>query len=229
MFKIIFQILILIYIIFVIYNIINIQKYNVNGFIIHTDQYETLNENIHKLNPVLFHSNKESNIIDTLIESHPQLSLEQGKQIKDYHLIDNIYMYKDNEKYDSLDIKRHLTFDVNKLRNTEINLIDYYSLSILKGKQSVPLTLASHNYNIIGVLEGEATIYLFNPKHKDDIMDKENKKIKKWGHKKKKQKNDIILIPPFWNYIEECENQIIQYHIDIDNIFTFIPNYIRNM
>ena len=60
-------------------------------------------------------------------------------------------------------------------------------------------------------------------------MDKENKKIKKWGHKKKIQKNDIILIPPFWNYIEECENQIIQYHIDIDNIFTFIPNYIRNM
>ena len=115
------------------------------------------------------------------------------------------------------------------MRKTEINLIDYYSLSILKGKQSVPLTLASHNYNIIGVLEGEATIYLFNPKHKEDIIGKENYEIKKWGHKKYIQKNEILLIPPYWYYIQENENPIIQYHIEVDNIFTMVPNFFRNI
>ena len=82
---------------------------------------------------------------------------------------------------------------------------------------------------MIGVLEGEAAIYLFNPKHKDEIMHKENHQIKKWGHKKTIQKGDILIIPPYWSFIQEIEDGIIQYHIDIDNYFTFIPNYLKEM
>ena len=52
--------------------------------------------------------------------------------------------------------------------------------------------------------------------------------IKKWGHKKILQKGEILIIPPYWSYIQEINNKVIQYHIDVDTYFTFIPNYIKD-
>ena len=228
MFKIIFQILILIYIIFVIYNIINIQKYNINGYIIDTDDYNIVSKNLIKLNPVLFSIENDFTIEDFII-SNPDYLLQGDQPLKYYSFLNDIYLFRNKDIFESLDIEKKILFDTNKLPNSEFNLPNESTLTILKGKQSIPLTLASNNFNIIGVLHGEAIIYLFNPKHKEEIIDKENNKIKKWGHKKIIKKNDILLIPPYWHYIQECENEIIQYHIDIDNIFTFIPNKLRNI
>ena len=59
-------------------------------------------------------------------------------------------------------------------------------------------------------------------------INKENYEIRKWGHKKSIEKGDIILIPPYWSYIQEIEKGIIQYHMDIDTYFTFIPNYFKD-
>ena len=51
----------------------------------------------------------------------------------------------------------------------------------------------------------EITIYLFNPKHKDEIVNKDNNMIKKWGHKKYYKKGEILIIPPYWSYIQEIK------------------------
>jgi len=199
-----------------------------NGFIINTDDYSTLLNNIKKLNPILFTIVNDLNIIKLSIETQPDLLIQDDKKLKDYHSFNDIYILQNNDIFDSLDIKRFILFDINQLPQSDFN-ISQYSLSILKGKQTIPLTIGSHNYNIIGVLEGEATIHIFNPKHKEEIINKENNKIKKWGHKKIIKKNNIIIIPPYWYYILECEKEIIQYHIEIDNIFTIIPNYLRDI
>lgn len=228
MFKIIFQILILIYIIFVIYNIINIQKYNINGYIIDTDDYDILSKNIIKLNPVLFTIENDFSI-ENLISSNPEYLLQGDKSLKFYPYLDDIYLFKNKDIFEELEIEKNILFDTNKLPNSEFNLPNENTLTILKGNQTIPLTLASNNFNIIGNIHGDSTIYLFNPKHKEEILNKENNKIKKWGHKKKLKKNNILLIPPYWYYIQETNTETIQYHIDINNIFTFIPNKLRNM
>ena len=52
MFKIIIQLLILIYIVFVVYSIINLQKFNINGVIIETNDIQKIKNNVEYLNPV---------------------------------------------------------------------------------------------------------------------------------------------------------------------------------
>ena len=53
MFKIIIQLTILIYIIFVVYNLINLQKFNINGVIIETYDINDIKINSDLFNPVL--------------------------------------------------------------------------------------------------------------------------------------------------------------------------------
>ena len=38
-----------------------------------------------------------------------------------------------------------------------------------------------------------------------------------------------LFIPPNWYYIQEIDQETIQYHINIDTLFTFIPNYLKNL
>ena len=57
MFKIIIQIIILIYLIATFYHSSQLQKYNTNGFIIDTDDTKTMFRNLEILNPVLLKSN----------------------------------------------------------------------------------------------------------------------------------------------------------------------------
>ena len=80
---------------------------------------------------------------------------------------------------------------------------------------------------MIELVKGESIIYLFNPKHKEDIQHKENNQIKKWGHKIKLLPKMTLFIPTNWFYIQEIEEETVQYHIDIDSVFTFIPNFLR--
>ena len=229
MFKIIIQIVILIYTILTIYNIINIQKYNVNGFVIYTDQYNTLVENLIKLNPIQFYEKSTHITIDQLIDYNPECKITDEIKINDYNQVNDLYIYKNKELFENLDIQRFVHFDLTQLPLSIINIDLNKSFSILKGNQKTNLQLASHNYNLIGTIYGNATIYLFNPKHREGIIGKENYEIKKWGHKKYIQKNEILLIPPYWYYIQENENPIIQYHIEVDNIFTMVPNFFRNI
>ena len=122
-----------------------------------------------------------------------------------------------------------LTLDTSFIHGSHFHFPIKHSITIIKGKNSIPLKKCIHNHNIIGVLEGSSTIYLFNPKHKDEIINKENDEIKKWGHKKLIQKGNVLLIPPYWSYIQEIEEGIIQYHTDIDTYFTFIPNLLKEI
>ena len=200
MFKIIIQVIILIYLIAIFYHSSQLQKFNMNGFIIETYNQQVMYDNMNILNPVLLKSDVNYHSNETLSPT-----------------------FKDKQVFQKVTIKND--FDLNQLPKPEFHFPIYKSISVID--KSIPLKQCIHNYNIVCILEGECIFYLFNPKHKNEIQNKENHQIKKWGHKKKVQKSDILIIPPFWSYIQEVQKKVIQYHIDIDSYFTVIPNFLK--
>jgi hypothetical protein len=223
MFLIIFQSIVIIYIILSVYYLLELQKYNFNGILNKATNVSEINEILKNLNPILF--NKKINI---QIEEPINIGFDE-----EYIPISNYNSSKDNQIYIH---KNKRLFQDMKLDNHIINLqflndydkipFTYNSVSVYKNVSS-KLYRCCHNYNLIGVINGETTVYLFNPKHKKDIINKSNNKIKKWAHKHILSKDDILVIPPNWYYIQETPDKVIQYNIDADTYFTFIPNFFK--
>tara|TARA_B100000686_G_C16735977_1_gene943602 strand:+ start:189 stop:857 length:669 start_codon:yes stop_codon:yes gene_type:complete len=220
MFQIIVQIILLIYSIFVIYYSNSLRKYNINGFVINTSNIQEVKENTIRLNPVILHTQSLFNI------NNPQLNHIQD--INNYKNGTPSFVFKNKGLFERI-VDKSLMFDFNILHEPHFHFPSKKTLSIIRGENNNPLKRCIHNHNIISVLEGDAIIYLFNPKHKDEIKNKENYQIKKWGHKKHLKKGNILFIPPYWSYIQEIKEGIIQYHIDIDTYFTFIPNFLKEI
>lgn len=202
-----------------VYSLINLQKFNINGVIIETTGLQNIKNNVEYLNPVFSHSD------NVFFDINGNFGISQD--INNYKHNYSNYVYKNNLLFEKI-LKKEDVFNCNIFNDAHYYFPINYSLTIISGQNSIPLKKCIHNKNIIGILDGEVTIYLFNPKHKSEILDKENSQIKKWGHKKILNKGDLLIIPPYWSYIQEIDNKVIQYHIDVDTYFTFIPNYIKD-
>ena len=64
MFKILFQVMLIIYVVFLFFNILDLKKYNINGFIKQCDSAEDILLNIRNLNPIIsYYENKYDIII----------------------------------------------------------------------------------------------------------------------------------------------------------------------
>jgi hypothetical protein len=74
---------------------------------------------------------------------------------------------------------------------------------------------------------GQSKVYLFNPKHKNDIMNKDNNEIKKYGQKINLTQGLVLYIPVEWYYFYETEDESIIGEIESDNYFTVIYNNLR--
>jgi|TARA_B110000967_G_scaffold200787_1_gene237122 hypothetical protein len=219
MFKLVVQLLILIYLILMVYSMVSLQKFNINGFIIETNDIYQIKQNHEKLNPT--HTHLESGFdINSVTE------FDYLQDIINYKVGKPTYVFKNHELFEKV-LSEDIVFHTSSFNDSQYHFPGYKALSVISGRNSIPLKKCIHNHNIIGILDGEAIFYLFNPKHKDEILNKENDEIKKWGHKKILKKNDILIIPPYWSYIQEIENGIIQYHLDVDTYFTFIPNFFK--
>lgn len=204
MFKIIFQILFIIYIIFVIFNILEIQRYNLNGMIKVCNNQEDTITNLKNLNPVILEN------INTLTYDNLNIKENQGNFIRKKGIIDNMNGYNS--------ISKGILENNNKLPL-------YYKDSITFYKDEGPsyLLRCIHKYNFINVMDGMTIIYLINPKHKHDIINKDTTGIKKWAHKKILQKGDEIIIPSNWYYFIESNEGVVLHHTDVDNYFTLLP------
>lgn len=223
MFRFIFQTIIILYVIFIIYSIIDIQKYNVNGILIELDNHENIEEEFIKLNPIILKYNHNFSSNDL-----PQRIIHNGNNLS----LNDIYNYTENEiiiknEEDILNITKP-TFLYDLFNQSNFYIHNKTAVSIYKSNIKIPLSQAIHNFNIIGILDGDTNIYIINPKHKDEILMKENHEVKKWAHKIKLVKNNILFIPTNWYYIQETKNKCIQYHVNIDTYFTFLPLYIKD-
>ena len=230
MFHSIIQCIIVIYIIFVIYNILNLQKYNYNGYILfYNKNIDGIKEELKFLNPLHITIRNDFNLSDLISSNHNYIISDSDTKypMKDINNYSHIYIYKNKELIKELNLNKFIHIDKNIFNNSNFLFYPDRTLTIYKNVKT-KLHRAYHNYNVIGILEGETTFYLFNPKHKDEILKKENNEIKKWGHKKIFQKGDILFIPINWYYIQETKNIVVQFHIDIDNIFTFIPHFFKS-
>jgi len=109
----------------------------------------------------------------------------------------------------------------------KIPMVNNNSISIYKNKN----TDLEHCHDLgisVYILHGSTKIFLLNPKHKEDIKDKENKNIKKWAHIKTLEKGDFLIIPTNWYYFFETKDDCLLYKSKKNNIFTFFPNFIRD-
>ena len=217
MFKILFQIILIIYIIFLFFNVLDLKKYNVNGFIKQCSDTEDILLNIRNLNPILFHYENNYEINEVMID--------HGDYIEKIVFQEREYINIENDK------ALLQTINKNELPEffTESKLpkINNESISIYKNHVG-NLEHCFSNYTVIYVIDGVTKLFLFNPKHKDDIKDKEQQSIKKWGHIKELKKGDYLIIPTNWLYFLETQDKCIIYNNKINNIFTIVPNFIRD-
>jgi hypothetical protein len=203
--------------VFLFFNILDLKKYNTNGFIKKCITTEEVNVTLRNLNPVLFHHGSNYNIDDVI--------LDYG----DY--IENMVF----EERDSIDIKEDKPLlkiiDKSQLPSffteSRIPTINNESISIYKNYQS-NLESCNSNHTVIYIVDGVTTLYIFNPKHKDEIKDKPLKSIKKWAHIKELKKGDYLIIPTNWLYFLETQDKCILYTNKVNNIFTIIPNVIKD-
>ena len=209
MFRILIQFVFLIYIIFVIFNMLELRRYNINGFIIELADEGEFNLNNGRLVPMVLKNNLSTDF-NTLnpFHSHQEGSI---KIFKNRDIIKDIDSY--NQFPRSILNEKHFL---------------YYKDSItIQRASNSEIIRCVHNYNIISILSGEATIYLINPKHKDDITGKSSKNLKKWAHKKEMKKNETIFIPVNWYYFIETKENVMVHHTDVDNYFTLLPNTLK--
>ena len=100
-------------------------------------------------------------------------------------------------------------------------------MSLFKGNNTIQLTQNKHNLLLIHQIYGESKLYLLNPKHKLDILNKKNDEIKKYGHKINLTPGIVLYIPVEWYYFYETDNESIIGEIECDNYFTVIYNNLR--
>lgn len=132
--------------------------------------------------------------------------------------------YKNTDLFNNLNIKSKINFS-EILLNSNLSCNLKYSLSYFNKKQLLDFKECKNNYHIISNLYGkEFYIYLLHPKYKhlnneDSLKNSEKVLIKPY---------DILIIPFGWKYLQEINEKTINYHIDVDNYFTFIHNSILN-
>ena len=79
--------------------------------------------------------------------------------------------------------------------------------------------------NYRGTKEMDILLGKFVNKYVQDLNDKDSLKN---SEKVLIKPYDILIIPFGWKYLQEINNKTINYHIDVDNYFTFIHNIIIN-
>lgn len=132
--------------------------------------------------------------------------------------------YKNIDLFDNLDIKSKINFS-EILLNSNLCCNLKYSLSYFNKKQLLDIKSCNNNYHIISNIDSkEFYIYLLHPKYKD-LNDED---ILKSSEKVLIKPYDILIIPFGWKYLQEINEKTINYHIDVDNYFTFIHNSILN-
>ena len=226
----IFELIIILFIILSIYKTIEQSKFNINGTLINVENNIELNKNLKNLNPVIYNIQNELSFEDLIskkpgyyINHDPDIFLLSGYKNEEYFNV-----YKNRKIVDSFELTPYF-FDLKILKDYNYLISKKYSVSLLKGNIIVPIKKSLHNYNIIGNIEGETVIYLINPKHSEEIINKNENELKKWSHKLHLKKDDVLFIPTGWFYFQEVNTEIFQYEIELDSIYTFIPHFFKNL
>jgi len=233
----IFYLIFLFIAIFIGKHIYEIHNYNHNAVLeqLQSANKEEINELLKERKPLLIHNlgNKHGEYNDLsfhkLSDDNPgHIIHDRNRYLSLKSFVDEkqIYLYKNNNLCDSLRLKT-LFDEIYLPFQSQIQCNKNYFMSLLKGSNSIPLTQNKHNLHLIHQIYGQSKLYLFNPKHKHDIMNKDNNEIKKYGQKINLTQGLVLYIPVEWMYFFECDGESIIGEIETDNYFTVIYNNIR--
>jgi len=196
---------------------------------------EEINELLKGRNPLLIHN------LGNKRDEYNNLSFKQISDDNPGHIIHDknrylslksfddekqIYLYKNDALCDSLRLN-DLFDEIYYPFKSQIHCNKNYFMSLLKGPNSTPLLQNKHNLHLIHQIYGQSKLYLFNPKHKNDIMNKKNNEIKKYGQKINLTQGLVLSIPVEWMYFYETEDESIVGEIESDNYFTVVYNILR--
>ena len=212
----ILQIIILLYCVCIAVRIIQLQKYNPQVELIHITDNDELVPHLLKLSPILlYEKNKE---LPTLDESQTINYNSESIPLSRYRgSCESLFIYRD----ETLDISEQF-IDVSFFPESSILLPHKRSLSVIQGNHTTSIQRNIHNYLFLETVDGYSTIYLINPRFKDTKED-----YKEIGYQLILQPKTRLYIPPNWYYVQEIDEKLLQYHIEIDDIFTCVPNFLK--
>ena len=173
-----------------------------------------------KFNNLSFHRLSQDNQGLIINDNNKYLSL------KSFVDQTNMFIYRNKDLYQLLNLKQ-LFDNIYEPFSSQIHFNKKYLLSFYKGLNSIQLNKNKHNLCLICQIYGNSKLYLFNPKHKNDILNKTNNNIKKYGQKINLTQGLLLYIPIEWYYFYECDNESIIGEIISDNYFTVIFNTLR--
>ena len=229
----ILKILILCYLFYTIYSVHNMLKYNSNASVntIEIPDKDKIKNEIKDKNPLIinYSENKLSLSLDNMNNSKPGYIINDNETLisLDQLLKSEVVRITDNTKLiEDYDIKDHCNSVVN-LISSPITCDINYNLSLYRSFNQSKLYKNYREYLLLQSLEGDYTVYLFNPKHENDIKGQEINNTKKWAIKLDMKKDNIVFIPPEWSYFYQCDNELILVKVESDSIPTWLFNRIR--
>ncbi len=220
--------------IFMIKNIYQLHDFNSESEIIQLQNANSviIQEKYKELSPLIVHNSKSSDIqLETIVNENPGYIInDNGRNIILQTFLDTgcdtMSIYKNEKLCKDLNIHHELKECSQNFFN-EYNCNINYALSMFKGNNAIELTKNKRNILLLRSLQHPIVIYLFNPKHKEDILTKENHEIKKWAYKINLEPNLILYIPPEWYYFYETTKPTVIGSIESDTYFTYFYNLLR--
>ena len=233
----IFYLIFLTIIILTIKHIYEIHNINTNTVLeqLQSANSEEIFEHLKERKPLLIHNlvnkyEKYNNLsFEKLSLDNPGLIIHDNNRylsLKSFTEEQNMYLYKNKDLYESLHLKE-LFDSIYEPFSSGLHVYKRYLMSFYKGLNSIILTKNKHNLCLINQIYGKTKVYLFNPKHKNDIINKPNDSIKKYGQKINLTQGLSLYIPVEWYYFYEVEKESIIGEIISDNYFTVIYNNLR--
>lgn len=219
-----------------IYEIHNINHMGILEQLQSPNKQEIL-EKLQNRNPLLIHNlGNKNNIlkdisINNFIKDNPGHIINHNEKYISLNYFANDEIQSMNI-YKNKDLSKQ--FNINNIFDTiydpfysQIHCNKNYYMSLLKGNNNTLVTQNKHNLLLIYQLFGISTIYIFNPKHKNEIIHKNNDEIKKFAYKLNLSKGLVVYIPIEWYYFFETDEESIIGEIECDNYFTAIYNNLR--
>lgn len=229
----ILKILILCYLFFTIYSVHNMLKYNSNATVntIEIPDKDKIKNEIKDKNPLIinYSENQLSLSLDTMNTSKPGYIINDNETLisLDQLLKSEVVRITDNTKLiEDYDIKEHCNSVINLISSPMTCDINY-NLSLYRGFNQSKLYKNYREYLLLQSLEGDYTVFLFNPKHENDVKGQEINNTKKWAIKLDMKKDNILFIPPEWSYFYQSDNELILVKVESDSIPTWLFNRIR--
>ena len=194
-----------------------------------------INEIIEKKSPLIIHNlaskylDFENKSIKELVKDNPgYIVIDKNKHtlLSSFNEDGNHKVIENSNMIGDLNFKVKLDSISNNFKN-KLTCNLNHAISLLKGKYSISLLQNKHDNLLYTQLSGYTTFFLFNPKHKIEIQNKNNNEIKKWGFKIILKPGVILSIPPEWYYIYESVDESIVFSSYYDSYFTYFYNLLK--